>query len=894
MPFVTKGSAAPLAGTAAAAPGTPAAPAGTAEAEQLLALAMSRPREAIARAREILARHPPPEVALIAHQAAGIVLRDGADVSGGIREFRRALALARRIGSGEREADVLSSLGSALVYAGRTAAGLGCFERAIMLSHGPPLGRVLHRRGNILWTLGRPREALADFRRAVAILQRAQDSIWTARAFNGRGLVNIALGFPERAITDFVEAGRLLAENGQELEVVHTVVNRGVATFYSGRLPSALALLDEAVARYGPLGVPSPPGLVFTRCEVLLAAGLARDALAESDGALARMRSRGRSTERAEMLIMAATCALAATDPQTALDRARAASRLFRTLGHERGTARAELVAVQAQYAAGVCTGRLLAAAGRVAEMLATTGSADARQASLLAGRVALRLGRSAAADRYLSTAADGRKLGPAMSRVTGWLAEALRADAALQSRRLQIACGRGLAILDEYRWTLGASELRAQATAHGAELAALAQRHAARTGQARQLLIWSERWRATALAVPPVQPPGAGFHADLAALRQATSQLEDTRRAGTATAAQERELVRLEKAVRERALRVPSQAGPARSGLDIRGLLSELGAGQLVEVVEVDGVLHVLVCGGGRVRRLTAGTISDAMRAADFARFALRRLARATAGQDMAGALAILDAAGPRLQETILGPAVRLLRDGPLVVVPPGRLHALPWALLPALTNRAFSVAPSASAWQRAHATRPPARRRVVLASGPGLATGGAEVPAVARLHDGATMLSGAQATAARVLSELDGAWLAHVAAHGSFRADSPMFSSLRLHDGPLTVYDFEQLRRAPYRLVLPSCDSGVLAPAGADELLGLVSSLLPLGTAGVVASVVPVNDDAVVPLMIGLHRRLAAGDTLSDSLLQVRVSQPDGPAQRAAAMSLVMLGAD
>jgi hypothetical protein len=27
-------------------------------------------------------------------------------------------------------------------------------------------------------------------------------------------------------------------------------------------------------------------------------------------------------------------------------------------------------------------------------------------------------------------------------------------------------------------------------------------------------------------------------------------------------------------------------------------------------------------------------------------------------------------------------------------------------------------------------------------------------------------------------------------------------MFSSLRMHDGPLTVYDFEQLQRAPYRL--------------------------------------------------------------------------------------------
>ena len=104
--------------------------------------------------------------------------------------------------------------------------------------------------------------------------------------------------------------------------------------------------------------------------------------------------------------------------------------------------------------------------------------------------------------------------------------------------------------------------------------------------------------------------------------------------------------------------------------------------------------------------------------------------------------------------------------------------------------------------------------------------------------------MLDGGEATAEQVLDALDGAWLAHIAAHGVFRADSPLFSSLRMHDGPLTVYDFEKLRRAPYRLVLPSCDSGLQAAAGADELLGLATSLLALGTAGIIAAIVPLND--------------------------------------------------
>jgi len=192
-----------------------------------------------------------------------------------------------------------------------------------------------------------------------------------------------------------------------------------------------------------------------------------------------------------------------------------------------------------------------------------------------------------------------------------------------------------------------------------------------------------------------------------------------------------------------------------------------------------------------------------------------------------------------------------------------------------------------------RAHQAPKPKHRQVVLARGPGLATGGAEVPLVARLYDDVTVLEDAAATADKVLSALDGAWLAHIAAHGIFRADSPLFSSLRMHDGPLTVYDFERLHRAPYRLVLSRCDSGVLAQAGANELLGLVSSLLPLGTAGIIAAIVPLNDQAVVPIMVDLHRYLRSGQTLAESIYEVRRGLGDDPVGQATAASLVTLGA-
>jgi CHAT domain-containing protein len=162
-----------------------------------------------------------------------------------------------------------------------------------------------------------------------------------------------------------------------------------------------------------------------------------------------------------------------------------------------------------------------------------------------------------------------------------------------------------------------------------------------------------------------------------------------------------------------------------------------------------------------------------------------------------------------------------------------------------------------------------------------------------IAQMYDDGIVLTGSAATSHKVLYALDGAWLAHIAAHGTFRADSPLFSSLRMHDGPLTAYDLEQLDRAPYRLVLSSCDSGVQAAAGADELLGLVSSLLPLGTAGIVAAIVPLNDQAVVPVMVDLHRHLRAGRTLAESVRGVQRGLSGDPIQFATAASLVTLGA-
>jgi CHAT domain-containing protein len=862
----------------------------------LLSLLGERPGELMARAREILAGDPGPYEGSVARQAIGMVLREWGDLDAGTRELRTALRLARAARSADRQADVLAALGVALIYQGRSARGLSAFDAALKLVTGPAAGRVLVRRGIALWVLGKHPEARGDLRRAVRLLRSGDDTVWVARALTARSLVHLACGASGRASADLSSAERLFATTSQAVEVAYIWHNRGLVAFRSGDLPMALSCLDEAERRYSSLGV-AVPDVSIDRCAVLLSAGLPGDALRQADAAVHSFPGNGgQATKKAELLLSAAQAALAAAQPQVATARAEAARRMFGAQGRPWWRSHAWLLQVQARWAAGPPSARLLGQAEQVAASLDDLGSGDAQQARLLAGRMALALGRRQDADRHFAAAALSRhRHVAALARAQGWLAEALRARAAGNQRRLLSACHRGLAVLDDHLLTLGASELRAQATAQGAELAALAQRAALRSGRPRQLLGWSERWRAAALAVPPARPAGdAELQAELTALRDVTSRLDRAMARGDPAAMLEREQLRLEAAVRARVLRFRGAGGGAGAGyrFDVGELLGRLGDARLVQIADIDGDLHLLICGAGRVRHFAGGRADDAAREIDYARFSLRRLAYGREARPGTG-LGLLEASGSRLEAALLGPARGHLGDGPVIVVPPGHLQAVPWALLPVLRDRAVSVAPSARAWLQARQAPPPDRADPVLIRGPGLGAGGGELRALSGQYPAATVLAGGTATACRVLEALDGAPLAHIAAHGTFRADSPLFSSLLLDDGPLTVHDLEGLRSAPYRLVLSSCDSGVLASAGANELLGLTSSLVPLGTAGIVASVVPVNDQATVGLMVELHRWLHRGATLGQALCRARAAVHGDPVQVATAWSFVALGA-
>ncbi|EYT82688.1 hypothetical protein CF54_11835, partial [Streptomyces sp. Tu 6176] len=319
----------------------------------LLPLVFADPGEALARARALLDAGPAPLHASVAHQVIGIWQRDFGDLRLALRHLRRARDLAARAESAEREADVLATLGVALVHAGRTRQGLAAFERGVARGTGHTRARVRYRRAYVWWVLGRHREALEDVRRAVGVLRQAGDVIWTARALTLRATVHLALGAVERADADFTAAEALWDTTDQEHDKADAVESRGLAAFRQGDVPAALRLLDEAEERYAKLGTPTFM-LDIRRCEVLMAAGLAPEALAEADTAIAELdRLGGQSTRKAELLLVAARAARLADDPDTATARAAVAVRLFAAQRRAWWATHARLVLIEARAATG-------------------------------------------------------------------------------------------------------------------------------------------------------------------------------------------------------------------------------------------------------------------------------------------------------------------------------------------------------------------------------------------------------------------------------------------------------------------------------------------------------------------------------------------------------------
>jgi tetratricopeptide (TPR) repeat protein len=350
---------------------------------------------------------------------------------------------------------------------------------------------------------------------------------------------------------------------------------------------------------------------------------------------------------------------------------------------------------------------------------------------------------------------------------------------------------------------------------------------------------------------------------------RQARQQLLDLER--RITAAWHRLLVRNAAYARDAALwQVRSE--PAQPHLDEHTVLLEYFSvhGQLVAFLVTRADVQVA--------RLPA-TIADIQRLVR-----LLRLNMTTVPASPAGRIAAL-AGNARtllrdLFERLVAPLAATLAGFPdLIVVPHGPLHYLPFQALHdgrafLLERHAISYLPGASLLRYIAPTRSTEHVRLALgySSGGQLPHAAAEARAVAAILGGQAYVE-EQATLERLRATIGACDVVHLATHGDFRPDNPLFSGLALADGWLTALEMFDLRLNASLVTLSACQTGRSLVGGGDELLGLMRALLYAGAASLLLSLWTVEDRSTAELMGHVYRRLASGRSKRAALREAQL---------------------
>ncbi|MBW8804429.1 MAG: CHAT domain-containing protein [Catenulisporales bacterium] len=847
-------------------------------------LVLADPAAGRSAAESVLADSGNDEAAAIALRALGLSWKENGDLARAVRTLRRAIAVAEKCGERYRAAEARMSLVVILSDLGQTEAALAEATLAAAVLTGADSARLDVNLGLVLIRIGRTSEALAAFDRGQPVLRAAGDARWETLLLNCRAVLHLYAGRYREAAANLLRGEQLSRQAGYRLLNAMIQLNLGYLARMTGNLPEALDRLDSAAELYAAHGKRGT-NLYADRADMLLAAGLATEARATVTESIAEQERSGFRYNLAESHLMHARTALADGDPAAAATAARTARGMF---SRQRRAAWADLARhteVSARFATGERTPALLREASGLGDRLtAAKWPVAPHEARLIAGRVATDLGRHDQARELFEQVARHRHRGVAEIRALAWHAQALHALSAGRPSAAEQALRAGLRVHAENNAVLGATDLRAHAAARGEELATLGLRLALERGDARAVLRWAETWRAASLRRRPVRPPDdEQLAADLAQLRRVVADLatiESPAMRGAARSEVSRlnaERLRLEAAVRDRS-RYARGAYAPEPPFAPAALAETLGERVLVEFMRLDDDLHAVTVRDGVVRRHRLGSYAAVLRQLDAVRFTMNRMSRRFGSPVMQkAAVEAYDHSRAVLDGLLFGPVRRAMDGGrggeaggterPLVIVPTGSLHALPWTALPTCAGRAVSVTPSARLWKAAaraaaagHGASATGRGTVLMA-GPGLAHAEPEITALAARYPEAVVLAGEQATATNVTRALDGATLAHVATHGRFRSDHPLFSSLDAHDGPLYVYDLERLGSTPELLVLSACESALSGVRPGDELMGLASAVFALGTRTLIASVTPVDDSDTRTLMLALHAALAKG---------------------------------
>ena len=228
------------------------------------------------------------------------------------------------------------------------------------------------------------------------------------------------------------------------------------------------------------------------------------------------------------------------------------------------------------------------------------------------------------------------------------------------------------------------------------------------------------------------------------------------------------------------------------------------------------------------------------------------------------------------KLYQLLLAPvAAELNQFDQLIIVPHGSLHYLPFHALHdgnsyLIESHQVSYLPGAS--MMADGTRESLPSQTTMMA-IGNSYEGRLPHAVAEAHAVAERWQGEVAveTAASlnvVKQAAERATILHLATHGDFRPDNPLFSGLALADGWLTTLDIFNLRLSASLVTLSACQTGRSVIGGGDELLGLMRAFLTAGAASLVSTLWAVEDHSTAVLMDLFYKNLWHNQTKGASL--------------------------
>jgi tetratricopeptide (TPR) repeat protein len=833
------------------------------------------PEEVLAAAESALDEQPQLEVDVTARWVRGLALHELGRLDAAIDALRSAAEASAVEGIRVSESRSRAALAVSLLSAGRAseaAEQIGLARRRVVPeSHGyvEMMAALIEQRR------GRLREAQTTYGRALRLLQQSGDRHTIARLLLNRGTLRAYRGDWKGAIGDLERAEVLAVELDMPVLAAMAAHNLGFAHGRRSDVPRALTAFSRAEAAYA--GAANPRALTAVLqadlCEVLLDAGLLPEAERAAERAVAQLADGADTAYLSECRLLHARVLLAAARYQSAAIEATAAGTEFRRAGRMPWAALADYVGIQAEVLAHqdqrAPSLPLLERCQEVARELDQQGwRVEAGHVRTFVARIALSLGLPEVARRELAEEEVAFRHGTLDQRLQARLVRSLVLMAEGERAAARRSLSDGLRLVESHLAALGSSEVRAHAAGRGADLARLGLGLAISDGRPMSVLRWAERWRAMTLWMPPPNRRDDDVIAALADLRRLRSEIKLQILDGGPTRDLEREAVRREEWLRRRMLQTPgSRATTAGAGrVNLRDAFRERC---LVEFTTIDDRVLAITLNGSRARLADLGSVQEVEDEGRYLAFAIRRATRLGRPADQH----LVDQCASRLADLLIAP-LDLRGDKPVVLVPTGSMYGLAWGQLPGLAGRDFTLAPSAALWARTGGrTEDGGMRRAALVAGPDLPGAEEEIRQIHPYYPGATVLVGGEANSESVIKAIGACDIAHVAAHGQFRADSPLFSSFSLGDGPLTVHDLERAERAPTVVVLASCHAALSGVGAGDDLIGTAATLLAMGLETLIAPVEAVPDLATTAFMVELHKRLCAGEAPSAALAALRL---------------------